>query len=204
MAVYDATEPHATAGYGLDAGEWDVLVLVAYDYERDEPLDDRPVGVEIQSFSGFGRWDAIPSFGCLWRPEGRECYEPRPLGELLREEQRRSLSASLEIVRRIDASLRAVEGDAEALPEYAEDWVYEGFEPDAQVGFRIEWSSLMRGDLPRLERALAEGTMSDEQERRYGGLKALLRERMPLIERMDLARPAVPLGNEGDEGRSKS
>jgi hypothetical protein len=44
--------------------------------------------------------------------------------------------------------------------------------------------------------------MSPEQEGSYEDLKALLRERMPLIERLDLGRPAVPLGDDHDEGRS--
>jgi hypothetical protein len=100
LSAYDAsTGGRFAAGDGIDVGDdGDAIVLVAYDYERDEPLYDRPVGVEIQSFSGFDRWDAIPSFGSLWRLEGTAsgggAEEGKPLGELLEEAQRKVTAGS--------------------------------------------------------------------------------------------------------------
>lgn len=94
---------------------------------------------------------------------------------------------------RVDQDLEVVLAELTDLPERAEeDWDPERVN-DEQDAYESEWASFALGMMDGLEHAYASGGMSAEQEGRYAELKALLRERMPLIERYGLERPRVPL-----------
>ncbi len=95
----------------------------------------------------------------------------------------------------IDADLRMIATGMEVLcelgsdPAKAEDrWrVYD---------FSIRWGVLMSGRLKRVEHYHRLGELTDAQEVRYGELRRELKKGMPLIERLDLGRPGVPLEDE--------
>ena len=83
------------------------------------------------------------------------------------------------------------------LPQRAEeDWDPERAN-DEQDAYESYWPTLALDKMDDLERAYSSGSMSAEQETRYTELKALFRERMPLIERYRLEKPTVPLDDAG-------
>lgn len=93
---------------------------------------------------------------------------------------------------RIDADLRKIAAEIEALCELASDpakaedrWrVYD---------FSIRWGVLISGRLKRVEHYYRLGELTDAQQANYRELRRELKGRMPLIERLDLGRPGVPL-----------
>ena len=99
------------------------------------------------------------------------------------------MATTTELTRYIDASLWAIGAEADFLPELAEDWEED---PYNRATWENEWDVLfMRlGDLDDAYRA---GEMSDEQRTRYQALRAKLRERLPLFERLRLPLPSIPL-----------
>lgn len=95
---------------------------------------------------------------------------------------------------RVDRYLGKVISELEVLPEHTEEWEAGGAEAiDEQDAYETEWASVALARMDRLEWASRSGAMSPEQEERYGRVKALFRERMPLIERYGLEKPTVPL-----------
>jgi hypothetical protein len=92
----------------------------------------------------------------------------------------------------IDADLRMVADGIGALQDLASDpakaqdrWrVYD---------FGIRWGVLMSGRLERVEHYHRLGELTEAQEARYQELRRELEGAVPLIERLDLARPRVPL-----------
>lgn len=92
----------------------------------------------------------------------------------------------------MDADLRVIAAGIEALcelgsdPAKAEDrWrVYD---------FSIRWGVLISGRLKRVEHYYRLGELTGAQAARYRELRRELRRGMPLIERLDLGRPGVPL-----------
>lgn len=93
---------------------------------------------------------------------------------------------------RVDQDLESVLREVAVLPERAEEWDPEDAN-DEQDAYEPEWASVVYDMLGDLERAHRAGEMNAEQEGRYSELKALFRERMPLIERYGLEKPTVPL-----------
>lgn len=92
----------------------------------------------------------------------------------------------------IDRDLDMIFAETEALRELASD-------PDkAQDGARvydlsIRWGTLMSGRLKRLEYYYRTGDLTEDQERRYRRLRDELKDAIPLIERLGIGRPTVPL-----------
>lgn len=67
--------------------------------------------------------------------------------------------------------------------------------------FSIRWGVLMSGRLLRLEHYYRQEDLTRQQKRRYESLRRELNEAKPLIERLGLTRPAVPLEDEEKPGK---
>ncbi len=92
----------------------------------------------------------------------------------------------------IDADLSMVSAGIETLRELASD--PEGKKDGAKIyDFNVRWGTLMAGRLRRVEHYHRAGELAEEQERRYRELRRELKEAMPLIERLGITRPTVPL-----------
>lgn len=59
--------------------------------------------------------------------------------------------------------------------------------------FSIRWGALLSGRLERLEHYHRRGELTPDEQQRYAGLKAQLREVLPLAEQLRVGRPTVPL-----------
>ena len=99
----------------------------------------------------------------------------------------------------IDRDLRQVLSELKTMPEHAEDWTQDAAGIDALDAYASEWAAVAYGMMDVLERAHRSGNMTPDQGRRYGEVKALFRERLPLIRQYNLDEPRVPL--EGRTGR---
>ena len=87
---------------------------------------------------------------------------------------------------RINEDLRIMGIELDELPEAAEDW------PDMtdvhQDSFASDWSNTI-GGVQVMETARLSGGLTEAQSARFGLLKARLRELLPTIDRLGLARP---------------
>lgn len=102
----------------------------------------------------------------------------------------------------IEKDLRLLENEVAALRELASD--PEKARDGVRVyDFSIRWGVLMSGRLKRLEHYYRAGELEGEQRRRYRELRRELREAEPLVERLGLTRPAVPLEDEESQAGSK-
>lgn len=63
--------------------------------------------------------------------------------------------------------------------------------------FSIRWGTMLAGRLERLAYYHARDELARDDQVRYDALRAELRDALPLIERLGLARPAVPLDDTG-------
>jgi hypothetical protein len=95
-----------------------------------------------------------------------------------------------ELIRRIDASLCEIAAEVDFLPELAENWAAE--DEVNRVTWLLEWEELM-SRLAGLDEAYRAGAMTAAQRERYRTLRATLRQRLPLLERLGLPLPAMPL-----------
>jgi hypothetical protein len=96
------------------------------------------------------------------------------------------------IAERIEVGLRAVLAEVEDLPTVGEDWATL---PDGnRASIALDWAHLMADYFPELEEAYRSDEMTLEQRSRYRTLRAKLRAASPMIERLRLYRPPVPLG----------
>lgn len=93
------------------------------------------------------------------------------------------------LTRELDTALWAIEAEADFLPELAELWGQE--HPASKATWASEWDVLMMR-LTGLDEAYRAGAMSAAQRARYRALRATLRERLPLLERLGLPLPAAP------------
>ena len=92
----------------------------------------------------------------------------------------------------MDMDLGMVSAEIEALRDLGGD--PKGAEDKGKVyDFSIKWGVLMTGRLKRIEHYHRAGDLTEEQGRRYRELKRELKEAIPLIERLGIARPTVPL-----------
>lgn len=95
----------------------------------------------------------------------------------------------------IDGDLEMVAAGVAELRELASD--PDKAEDSARVyDFSIRWGVLMSGRLLRLEHYYREGRLTREHEQSYRKLRSELSEAGPLIERLGLTRPTVPLEDE--------
>lgn len=59
--------------------------------------------------------------------------------------------------------------------------------------FSIRWGTLLAGRLPRIDHYHRRGDLTPDERARYAALRTALREALPMMERLDIARPTVPL-----------
>jgi hypothetical protein len=95
----------------------------------------------------------------------------------------------------IDKDLSIVFTATEILRELASD-PYKAEDGARVYDFSIRWGTLMSGRLKRLEHYYRAGDLAEAQERRYRELRGELEDAMPLIERLGIAWPTVPLESE--------
>lgn len=102
------------------------------------------------------------------------------------------MAASSEVKERIDGFLEDVMIMAtEELPDSAADWP--NMEDWQQASWSSEWDQAMVTTLGELERRSLAGEMNTEQSRRYVRLLKILKEQLPLLERLELQTPVVDL-----------
>jgi hypothetical protein len=85
-------------------------------------------------------------------------------------------------------SLRLMLGD---LPEVAEEW--NQLDDGERAHWSLDWDQLMGSHLRLLEERFRAGQMTAAQQQRYRAVLSELKGALPLIERLDLYRPPVPL-----------
>src|SRR5699024_3894679 len=93
-----------------------------------------------------------------------------------------------------DVDLDLLFAHVKALRELASD--PEKAQDSARIyDFSIRWGTLLSGRLERLAHYHDRGELTPDEQARYEALRAELREAVPLIERLGLARPRVPLND---------
>ncbi|WP_433501169.1 hypothetical protein ACQP1K_13170 [Sphaerimonospora sp. CA-214678] len=97
----------------------------------------------------------------------------------------------------VAADLDMLFGEVEALRELAGD--PQASADQARVyDFSIRWGTLLAGRLPRLEHYYRNGGLTPDERARYDALRVALREALPMVERLGIARPSIPLGGADD------
>ncbi len=95
-----------------------------------------------------------------------------------------------ELAQRIETDLGILQAETASLPEVEADW---GQEPDVgQDVYYLEWRNLM-AVLESLNCDYRSGAMSLGQRARYRALLGQLRAALPIVDRLELNRPTVPL-----------
>ncbi|MFC0862149.1 hypothetical protein ACFHYQ_07550 [Sphaerimonospora cavernae] len=108
--------------------------------------------------------------------------------ELVNGEQRiAGVSADLDMLFDEVEALRVLADDPQASADQAQ--VYD---------FSIRWGTLLAGRLPRLDHYYRRGGLTPDERARYDTLRAALRDALPAMERLGIARPTVPLGDAAD------
>ncbi len=92
---------------------------------------------------------------------------------------------------RIDLGLWEITAEVEFLPELAEFWA-QNLQEAGQSSFPYEWHNLM-GRLETLHCTYRAGQMTPLQAERYRQLLRQLHATLPLLERLGLELPRVPL-----------
>ena len=85
-------------------------------------------------------------------------------------------------------SLRLMLGD---LPEVAQEW--DELSDGERVSWSLDWDQLMGALKVTLDPYYRSGAMNDDQRARYCTILRQLKEALPLIERLQLYPPPVPL-----------
>lgn len=92
----------------------------------------------------------------------------------------------------IDTDINMLLSGIESLRDLASD--PEGSQDGSRIyDFNVRWGTLMSGRLRRLEHYYRAGELPENQNQSYRRLRSGLQEAMPLIERLGLTRPQVPL-----------
>jgi hypothetical protein len=95
-------------------------------------------------------------------------------------------------VRGVDADLDLMFAVVRALRELASD--PDKAQDSARVyDFSIRWGTLLHGRLERLAYYHGRGELAPDEQERYQALRVELRDSLPLVERLGLARPSVAL-----------
>lgn len=103
-----------------------------------------------------------------------------------------------ELTERIDYDLRFARLDLEDLPMLEADWAEARRQGDDVQwladwsGRELEWQD-MAFRIERLSRQYQDGQMSEEQAERYRELIDLLRERVPILKRLNWWLPLIPI-----------
>ena len=99
--------------------------------------------------------------------------------------------AKADVIGRIERSLTTVLAETRELPTIEKEWATL---PDGnRASFGLEWDHWMADYLPDLHAHFCAGDMTPDQEDRYRRLLRELAAAMPIIERLNLYRPPVPL-----------
>ncbi|MGH3620333.1 MAG: hypothetical protein ACRDQ5_00885 [Sciscionella sp.] len=92
----------------------------------------------------------------------------------------------------VDADLNLMFALLDALRDFASD--PEKARDSARVyDFSIRWGTMLSGRLERLAYYHGQGRLAPEEQARYDSLRSALREMLPLVKRLGLASPSVPL-----------
>ena len=100
------------------------------------------------------------------------------------------MASRAELAEQIDTMLRVLGDEADFLPEMAACW-NETSEVSRDV-FYLEWRNLM-GGLETLNADYYAGRMTAEQGYRYQDVLRKLKDLLPVIERLELNAPSIPL-----------
>jgi hypothetical protein len=93
---------------------------------------------------------------------------------------------------RIDRLIESISAEVEFLPELAEIWGE--MDDDERFAASYDWDLVVVGGyLVYLENRREAGELSAEQEERYARLKAVLKEKLPILDRLGLSRPEEAL-----------
>jgi hypothetical protein len=92
----------------------------------------------------------------------------------------------------VDADLSMVGSAIEALRDLALDHE-KAQDGDRVYDFGIKWGVLLSGRLKRLEHYYREDRLTEDQRSRYRELRRDLKDTFPLMERLGLGKPRVPL-----------
>lgn len=100
----------------------------------------------------------------------------------------------------LDNDLDLLFAQVQALRELASD-PEKAQESAAVYSFSIPWGTMLSGRLERLAYYHSRGELAPDERARYDSLRAELREALPLVERLSLARPSVPLSEDAEPDR---
>ena len=92
----------------------------------------------------------------------------------------------------VDADLGMVGSAIEALRDLALDYD-KAQDGDKVYDFSIKWGVLLSGRLKRLEHYYRVGNLTGDQRSHYRELRRDLKDSFPLMERLGLGKPRVPL-----------
>ena len=101
------------------------------------------------------------------------------------------MGAPAKIDRRIEIGLESVRLMLADLPDVASDWAE--ISDGERASWSLDWDQVMASDLRELDRLFRSDAMTSDQQDRYRKLLRNLSEAMPLIERLHLYPPPVPL-----------
>jgi hypothetical protein len=92
----------------------------------------------------------------------------------------------------VDRDLELVSAGLSGLRELASD-PQKSEDAARTYDFSVRWGVLVSGRLKRLEHYRRAGKLTEEQGRGYGEIRRSLKEALPQLDRLGLARPTVPL-----------
>jgi hypothetical protein len=116
-----------------------------------------------------------------------------PRGEKIVREDGRKMAEEVRSARPgVDADLGMVGLGIEALRDLALD-PEKAQDDDRVYDFSIRWGVLLSGRLKRLEHYYREGRLNEDQRSHYQELRRDLKDAVPLMERLGLGKPRVPL-----------
>ena len=93
----------------------------------------------------------------------------------------------------VDHDVDLIEAELRRLRELADD-PDRSHDQDELYNAAIGWGVLVAGRLRRLASYHSSGRLAEDERARYERLRTALRDALPVIERLGLAGPGVPLG----------
>lgn len=94
-----------------------------------------------------------------------------------------------ENVNRTDRFLNAILQETKFLTEWEAMWAE--MDIHQRLDLIADWKHLMVDYLPEVDMTYYSGKMTEEQTTTYRGLLAVLREKLPILERLGLETPPV-------------
>ncbi len=99
--------------------------------------------------------------------------------------------ATAKIASRISRYLQAILANVEDLPVLAKEW--EMLPDGERASDALQWDHLMADYLTELDEHYRAGRMTSPQQACYQDLLSKLKEAIPIIQKLNLYRPPVPL-----------